>query len=96
MSYAQGWQSTIINATGATVVTPKPAVYGGYRILGAAGAFTMDVYDNDAAASGKRVDTTSVVAAKENERHDGMMMQNGITVNMSGDPTDDLIIVLWK
>jgi hypothetical protein len=88
---------TVINATGATIVNSGPCVFHGYMVLGAAGAFTMDVYDSAAAASGQKVvDTLSVAAATEKLMPQGLQMDNGIVANMSGDPTDGLVLVLWS
>ena len=92
------WFYTPINATGVTVVrnvsTHGPVTYGGVKVVGAAGAHTLTVFDNASAASGQQLASLSVNAAA-NET-DAVRVANGITVNMSGDPTDNLIFVRWK
>lgn len=88
---------TVINATGVTVVNAGPCVFHGYMVLAAAGAHTMDVYDSAAAASGQKVVTAlSVNSAAEKLMPQGLHMDNGIVANLSGDPTDGLILVLWS
>lgn len=88
---------TVINATGATVVNAGPCVFHGYMVLGAAGAFTMDVHDHASAASGQKVvNAVSVAAAAEKLMPQGVHMDNGIVANLSGDPTDGMILVLWS
>lgn len=92
------WDRAVINATGATVVFNGPCVYGGYRILANAGAFVMNVYDN-VAASGQQLEATagvSVAAAANGKQQIGEKCYLGLTVNMSGDPTDGLILVYYK
>lgn len=87
----------VINASGATIVNAGPCVFHGYMVLGAAGAFTMDVYDSAAAASGQKVvNALSVAAAAEKLMPQGVHMANGIVANTSGDVTDDMILVLWS
>lgn len=91
------WNYTVINATGATVIAKTGhVVYGGYRILAAAGAHTMDIYDNGAASGQKFASGISVNGAANAEETVGFQCKNGLTVNMSGDPTDGLILVRWR
>ena len=95
------WNYSVVKATGDTVIrnvsAHGPVTYGGYKILGDAGAFTMSIYDNTA-ASGQLLEPTgiSVGAAAEKVYAKGLRCGNGITVNLSGDPTDGLILILWK
>jgi hypothetical protein len=89
------WKKAVINATGATVVYSGVCRYGGFRIVGAAGALTMDVYDNTAASGQKVSAQISVAAALDGILTVGIDMDNGITVNLSGDPTDGQILVLY-
>ncbi len=97
MHVIEAVEKTVINASGATVVFAGPCNYHGYKILGAAGAYTMDVYDSAAAASGQKVDGAVSVAAAASAIMDvGIRMDNGIVANMSGDPTDGQILVLWS
>jgi len=87
----------VINASGATIVNAGPCVFHGYMILGNAGAFTMDVYDHASGASGQKVvNALSVAAAAEKLMPQGVQMDNGIVANLSGDPTDAMILVLWS
>jgi hypothetical protein len=91
------WNYAIINATGVTVVSSVPVEYGGLRVIAAAGAFTIDVYDNASAASGQRLDSQSVAAALDKlTPSNGIRARNGLVANMSGDPTDALILVFWR
>ncbi len=87
---------TVINPAGATVVLSGRGVYLGYKVLGNAGALTMDIYDNTA-ASGQLLEPAaiSVAAAAEKVYGTGVEVKNGITVNVSGDPTDGLIMILF-
>jgi hypothetical protein len=95
------WNYSVINATGATTVrsvaTNGGVTYGGYKILGNAGVLTMTIYDNTA-ASGQLLEPSgiSVAAASEKLYATGVRCQTGVTVNLSGDPTDGLILILWK
>lgn len=87
----------VVNANGANIVNAGPCIFHGYMVLGNAGAFTMDVYDSAAAASGQKlVNGLSVAAAAEKLMPQGVQMDNGIVANMSGDPTDGLILILWS
>lgn len=90
------WDYYVINATGATVVFPGSCVFGGWEVVGAAGAHTMDVYDNTAASGQKLVNGQSVASAASSRRDSGIRCLNGITVNMSGDPTDAQILIFYK
>lgn len=88
---------TVINATGATVVNAGRCYFHGYIVLGNAGALTMDVYDSAAAASGQKVvNALSIAAAAEKLLPSGIQMDNGIVANLSGAPTNELILVLWS
>lgn len=95
------WNYTVINGTGATVVrnvsTHGPVTYGGYKILGNAGAYTITVYDNTA-ASGQLLEPSAISVASAGEKvyTKGLRVANGICVNLSGDPTDGLILILWR
>lgn len=90
------WSYAVINATGATVVYSGSCAFGGWEVMGAAGAFTMDVYDNTAASGQKLVNGQSVAAAASSRRDSGIKCLTGITVNMSGDPTDAQVLIFYK
>ena len=91
------WKKFVVNGTGATVVSANPCVYGGYEVVGAAGANTMDIYDSASAASGQKVAAAiSVAAAAKDRLADGIAMDNGIVVNLSGDPTDAQILIFYR
>lgn len=93
---ANYWSYAVINANGATVVYSGSCVYGGYQILGNAGAATLNIYDNTA-ASGQILDPAfTVAAAAVNRRDTGVVCLTGLTVNCSADPTDGLILVYYK
>lgn len=95
------WNYTVVTATGATVIrsvaTHGPVTYGGYKILGNAGAYTITLYDNTA-ASGQLLEPSaiSVASAAEKVYAKGLRVANGICVSLSGDPTDGLILILWR
>lgn len=91
-----GWEKAVINANGATPVCAGPCLYGGYEILGNAGAHTMDIYDNVAASGQKVANAVSVGAAASKPLAVGWCMTVGLTVNLSGDPTDGLILVFFR
>ena len=91
-----GWRYTVINATGVTLIMSGPCVYGGYKVLAAAGAHTMDIHDSKD-ASGQRVATAiSVAAAADQEYTVGIACKNGLAAVLSGDPTDAMILVRWR
>ena len=97
MPYRDDYTYTVINASGLTVVSSKKCVYGGFRVLAAAGAFNMDIFDNASAASGQKLEpTTSVNTPANGILVTGIVAENGLVVNMSGDPTDALILVFWQ
>lgn len=96
LEVSQHWNYAVINANGATVVYSGSCVYGGYQILGNAGAATVNIYDNTA-ASGQILDPAfTVAAAAVNRRDSGVVCLTGLTVNCSADPTDGLILVFYK
>jgi hypothetical protein len=90
------WEKAVINAAGLTQVYAGACVYGGYQIMGAAGAHTMDIYDNTAASGQKVANAVSVNAAADARKDTGIKMSNGIAANLSGDPTDNQILVFYK
>lgn len=90
------WEKASVDASGATVVYSGACIYGGFIVLGAAGAHTMDVYDNTSAAGVKVLNAQSVNSAADGTKTIGIKMSNGITANLSGNPTDGLILVLYK
>lgn len=93
---AEPWRATLIANTGLTVVMSGPCTYGGYRILGAAGANTMDVHDGVTTAGMKLGSAISVAAALALESPCGIRCANGLAVNMSGAPTAGQVLVLWR
>lgn len=93
VGYYDVWQ---INATGLTQVCTGACIFGGFKITGNAGALNMDIYDNTAASGLKLIPQQSVAAAAEYMPAFGRKCYNGIAVNMSGDPTDDLIVIFYK
>ena len=91
------WKYKVINANGATPIGGGPLIYGGYKILGAAGAHTLDVYDHASSATGQKLESAlSVNTAADKEYVGGIEALNGLTVNLSGDPTDGLILVRYR
>jgi hypothetical protein len=90
-----GYNYTVINATGATNI-PGAEYFGGYQVLAAAGAYTMDVYDNTAASGQKLVSALSVNSAASLIHNHPIRLSAGLTVNLSDNPTDGLILVFWK
>lgn len=91
------WDYYVVNATGVNVVFAGACVFGGWEVMGAAGAHTLDVYDNASAASGQKlVNGQSVASAASSRRDSGIRCLNGIVANMSGDPTDAQILIFYK
>jgi hypothetical protein len=90
------WEKAVIDATGATVVYTGPCIYGGYIIVAAAGAHTMTLYDNTAASGQVLLNALSVNSAADATKAMGIKCDNGITANLSGNPTDGLVLVLYK
>lgn len=91
------WDVRVVNTTGATVVFAGACIYGGYRVLAAAGAFTLDVYDNASTASGQRVEAgISVNTPGSGMLANGIKCDNGVVADMSGNPTDGLILVFYR
>jgi hypothetical protein len=91
------WFKAYANASGVNVICKGPCIYGGYRVLAAAGAHTLTVYDNASAASGNQVTSAiSVNTAADGTMVNGIRMENGIVANLSGDPTDGLVMVLYR
>lgn len=98
----QDWNYTAVNASGTTTIrnvsTQGPVTYGGVIVLAAAGAHTITLYDATA-ASGQILpggNALSVNAASEKIYNPGIRCANGITASLSGDPTDNYVLVLWK
>lgn len=94
-----GWNRTAVNSTGTTVIRTVAAngvvIFGGYQVVSAAGAFTLDLYDSAAAASGNKLCQQANVNVLADYTQN-INCANGIVASMSGDPTDNCIFILWK
>lgn len=91
------WKKAYANATGVNVICNGPCIYGGYRILAAAGAHTMTIFDHASAAAGNQATAAiSVNTAADAVLVKGILMENGIVASLSGDPTDGYVMVLYR
>lgn len=90
------WNIARINANGLTQVFTGPCIYGGFRILGNAGGATMNIYDDVAVVASKLIDTTTVAAYADKKQAAGEKCLTGLAVNMTADPTDNLILVFYQ
>ena len=99
VSISGGWNRTAVDVTGTTVIRTVAAngavIFGGYQVVSAAGAFTLDLYDSAAAASGNKLcPQANVNILADYEQN--INCTNGIVASMSGNPTDSCIFILWK
>lgn len=103
MFVLQEWNYFILpNAVQTNVIKARDPqgslTYGGYRILGAAGAGTLNVYDNTA-ASGQKIEVSglTIAAAADKIFTAGIACTIGLTVDALGTaPTAGLVMILWK
>ena len=96
-----GWNRTAVDASGTTVIrtvagaTNGFVIFGGYQVVSAAGAFTLDLYDSAAAASGNKLcPQANVNILADYEQN--INCTNGIVASASGDFTNSCVFILWK
>lgn len=81
---------------GNSLVFSGPCVFGGYQIMGAAGAGTVNVFDNTTNSGQIMVPPFTVAAAAVNVLAPGRRCLNGITVNITALPTAGQILIFYK